>query len=105
MRDNDLDKRLESYQAPEPSDLLKARILKQAAKHAPAELAKPVPSNSKSWPRRYMAIAASLLAVFVIGVAGLQLSQPDASEDVWLEAANDLGVSEIYAWVEGPDSK
>lgn len=94
MRDNDLNKRLGAYQAPEPSDLLKARILKRATAQ---------PAKRPSWTRRLMPIAACLMAVFAIGFAGLQLSQPDTTEDIWLEAANDLGVSEIYAWVEGED--
>jgi len=94
MTDNDLNRRLDAYQAPEPSEMLKARILKQAA----ATSAKPA-----SWTRRFMPIAASLVAIFALGFAGLQLSQPVAANDVWLEAANDLGLSEIYIWVEGDE--
>jgi len=92
MTDTDLNRKLDSYQAPEPSALLKARILK-AAKAQPIE--KP------SFTRRFMPIAASLLAVCAIGFTTLQFTQTDKTESAaWQEAATDLGFSDIYDWVE-----
>jgi len=92
MKDTDLNKKLESYKAPEPNELLKASILK-AAKAKPVE--------KRSFARRFMPIAASLLAVCAIGLTTLQLSQTDKTETAaWQEAAIDLGFDDIYDWVE-----
>jgi len=93
MRDTDLDKKLESYQAPEPSDLLKSRILKAASAEA-------VPARP-SFTRRFMPIAASLLAVCAIGFGTMQFTQTYETETAaWQEAATDLGFDDIYDWVE-----
>jgi len=93
MKNSDLNKKLDSYQAPAPSDLLKSRILKAAtAETTPAR---------KSFTRRFMPIAASLLAVCAIGFTTLQYSQTTKTETAaWQEAATDLGFDEIYDWVE-----
>lgn len=92
MQDNNLNKRLDSYQAPEPSELLKARILKAAGTNT---VVKP------SFTRRFMPIAASLIAICAIGLTTLQLSQTDNTETAaWQEAALDLGFDDIYEWVE-----
>ena len=94
MTEIDLNNRLNSYKAPEPSDLLKARILKAAK-------AEPIPVRA-SFTARFMPIAASLLAVCAIGFGTLQVSQNSETETVtaWQEAATDLGFEEIYDWVE-----
>lgn len=92
MQDTDLNKKLDSYQVPEPSELLKARILKAAKAES---IQKP------SFTRRFMPIAASLLAVCAIGLTTLQFNQTDRTETAaWQEAAIDLGFDDIYEWVE-----
>ena len=99
MSDADLDKALAAYQAPAPSDLLKARILKAAAQESvesPAQIAQP------SFMRRFAPIAATVLAVCAIGFTAMQQNSfaedPDAA--IWQEAALNLGLDDIYAWVE-----
>lgn len=91
MKDTKLNKKLDSYQAPEASDLLKARILKAATKIEPA--------RNPSYTRRFMPIAASVLAVCAIGLTALQLTQTNETA-AWQEAATDLGFDDIYDWVE-----
>ena len=92
MKDTDLNIKLDSYQAPEPSELLKARILKAA---------KTQPAQKQSFTRRFMPIAASLLAVCAIGFVTLQYTQTSQTETAaWQEAAIDLGFEDIYEWVE-----
>jgi len=92
MMDTELNKKLDSYQAPEPSELLKARILKAAKAET---VTKP------SFARRFMPMAASLLAICAIGLTTLQLTQTDKTETAaWQEAATDLGFDDIYNWVE-----
>jgi len=93
MTDMDLYKKLESYQAPAPSDLLKARIMKAAAVQT-----KP---TYKTLSKRFMPIAASLLAICAIGLTTLQITQTTKTEmAAWQEAATDLGFDDIYEWVE-----
>lgn len=93
MKDTDLNKMLDSYQAPEASELLKGRILKAANKSEPAQ--------KRSFSRRFMPMAASLLAVCAIGLTTLQFSPIDKTETAaWQDAATDLGFSDIYEWVE-----
>ena len=92
MQDNNLNKRLDSYQAPEPSELLKARILKAAKAH---------PASKPTFTQRFMPIAASLIAICAIGLTTLQLNQTDNTEtSAWQDAATDLGFDDIYEWVE-----
>jgi len=96
MKDSDLNKKLDSYQAPTPSDMLKARILKAAATEN-----KITPPTRSSFSKQFMPIAASLLAVCAIGFTTLQYSQTTKTETAaWQEAATDLGFDEIYDWVE-----
>ena len=99
MSDAKLDKVLAAYQAPAPSDLLKARILKAAQQErqgAPAQTAQP------SLARRFAPIAATVLAICAIGFTAMQhnagIADPEAA--AWQEAALDLGMDDIYAWVE-----
>jgi len=92
MKDTDLNKMLDNYQAPAPSELLKGRILKAA-------IAKP--AAKPSFTKRFMPIAASLLAVCAIGFGTLQYTQTYETETaIWQEAAADLGFNDIYEWVE-----
>lgn len=97
MKDTDLNKRLDSYQAPEPSELLKARILKAAAPQtAPARA---------PFTKRFMPIAASLVAVCAIGFGTLQVTDTTKTETAaWQEAATDLGFDDIYDWVEAEET-
>lgn len=100
MREIDLNKKLERYQAPEPSDLLKARILNAAR----LENASAPPARA-SFTRRFMPIAASLLAICAIGFTVLQSSNTAITETAaWQEAAIDLGFDDIYDWVETEDT-
>lgn len=104
MKDIDLNKKLETYQAPEPSDLLKARILK--ASRTEAAIAAP---TRASFTRRFIPIAASLLAVCAIGFTILQspnTASPEAMTETaaWQEAALDLGFDDIYDWVEAEET-
>ena len=99
MSDTKLDKVLAAYQAPAPSDLLKARILKAAQQErqgAAAQTAQP------SFVRRFAPIAATVLAICAIGFTALNqnaaINDPEAA--AWQEAALDLGMDDIYAWVE-----
>lgn len=100
MKEIDLDKKLQSYQAPEPSDLLKARILNAARVEAAA-----APPVRASFTRRFMPIAASLIAVCAIGFIVLQSPDTTKTETAaWQEAATDLGFDDIYDWVEAEDA-
>jgi len=101
MKDTELNKKLESYQAPAPSDLLKARILQSAANQATS---RPRSSVRTFFSKRFMLIAASLLAVCAIGFGTLQVTQTTKTETAaWKEAAIDLGFDDIYDWVEAEE--
>ncbi len=93
LSDKKLGAVLDSYQAPAPSDLLKARILKAAGETS---------ASKRSFIKYYISIAASLVAVCAIGFTALQVTdiggQPEA--EAWQEAALDLGLEEVYLWVE-----
>lgn len=92
-----LDNALDYAKVPEPSDVLRARIMKAAT--GPVS----TPQKTRA-PRQYWKIAASFAAILAIGGLAYTASTPTISEDespIWLEAANDLGVSDIYEWVEG----
>lgn len=97
LNNKQLDTKLGSYEAPAPSDLLKARILKVAGETS---------APQRSFAKRYMSIAASLVAVCAIGFATLQVTG-DVSEqpetEIWQEAALHLGFSDVYEWVETSD--
>jgi len=103
MNDNELNTLLAAHDAPNPSELLKARILKQAQKHvqtSPNHVAKP-----RYMPRKaYMSIAASLIAVGTISFTALQSSTTYEAQ-VWQETATELGFDEIYDWVESDASE
>lgn len=94
MKDTELNTRLDAYQDPNPSDLLKARILKAAGPQADTAI-------SKSFSKRFMPIAASFIAVCAVGLAALQVNTTQKTESAaWQEAAADLGFDDIYDWVE-----
>ena len=100
MREIDLNKKLQSYQAPEPSELLKARILKAARTETPV-----APTARASFAKRFMPIAASLIAVCAIGFTVLQSPNTTKTETAaWQEAATDLGFDDVYDWVEAEDT-
>ena len=96
MKNVDLNNALNAYKAPEPSDLLKGRILRAA--RAQSDMAAPAQT---SFTKRFMPIAASLLAVCAIGFGVMQVSTPsEPAAAAWQEAALDLGFQDVYEWVE-----
>jgi len=95
MDDKMLDKCLDSLKAPEPSPDLGQRILRAAKT--------PVEQNI-SFSKKFMPIAATILAIAVIGYTGLNtLTNTETESMLWQEAANDLGFDDIYDWVENED--
>lgn len=97
MDDKILDKWLKSHQAPTPRADLNARIL------AAATLEKQANDNHRSFAHRFLPIAATILAVSMIGVTGFNTINDKNIETetaLWQEAALDLGFDEIYDWVE-----
>jgi len=112
ITDKDLDMRLAAYDAPEPSELLKARILK-AAKVAPQDQVQDkfqdqiTRAPKRSFAKRYMGLAASLVAVSLVGFTGLQMTvNSDAATfdmAALQETATEFGFDEIYDWVESED--
>ena len=113
MNDQDLQARLQSYSPAGPSDLLKIRILKMA-EQTPQDKgeqdtvlpAKPIAQNDPAPKkvRRFgqMKWAAGLICAFSLGMFALtQIDSGQAEQsDIWQEAALELGVSDIYDWVE-----
>ena len=102
MDDKNLDKWLESYQAPKPNADLSERILAAAASK-PISSEVPSVKTSYTFAKRFMPIAATLLAVTMVGFTGLSvLNSVNAKTEtaLWQEAALDLGFDEIYNWVE-----
>ncbi len=102
----DLDKLLDTVKAPEPSDLLKARILREARASRPS--AQPVAANDRSWKswgsiKKWGAMAAMALVFGVVGITGLTPSTSIDETQYLAEAASDLGYDELYAWVHGED--
>jgi len=109
-----LDDALNGYSAPPPSDLLAGRILKAAAQTPQnnAVLAAKPTSRLISRPR-FMRIAASLIACAVIGLTASHIhnrNQTDAAlmaeieADTLRRAANDMGMADIFLWVELADT-
>ena len=97
--ENALDAILDSHSVSPPSELLRARILKAARSDAPvSEQVKPL------WHQRPIVRRSAIAAAFVIcAVIGLQILTPPLVDDtaIWLDAANDLGIEDLYNWVEG----
>lgn len=97
MNDDQLNQKLASLVPPAMSLNLQDRILAEA---------KAVPnSRVGSFSKRFIPIAASILAICLIGYTVYQPSQNTQAEtEIWQEAALDLGFDEIYSWVEGEES-
>ena len=94
MNDDALNQKLETLIPPVMSVNLQDRILAEAI---------PV---SHSFSKRFMPIAASLLAICLIGYAAFQPFQNNETEtEIWQEAALDLGFEEIYTWVESEEKR
>lgn len=103
------DAALEDARLSPGTDMLKARILKaaqaQSVEQAPAAEA---PSNRKGFG--YRAVAAMVLASFALGFAGANLTAPVTEEiseaeylaanSEWQTLAEEIGISEIYEWVD-----
>ena len=99
MKDTELNNKLEAYQAPQPSDLLKARILKAASTSNVAALSR------ARFSKRFMPIAASLLAVCAISFSVMQIQAPtEPQAAAWQEAALDLGFEDVFEWVEAEET-
>ncbi|WP_371396085.1 hypothetical protein [Fretibacter rubidus] len=99
-----LDNALDSHVVAKPSDLLRARILKAAKAESKTSTSPHGASNDR--PRgktnvfRFAAAAAALMVCAVVGYQTLSPS-PTTDQTIWVEAANDLGIEDLYAWVEG----
>ncbi len=113
MSDKDLQARLKGYSPASPSDLLQNRILKMA-KQTPQDIAtdstgaissvghQAIPHAQNDRAPFKMKWAAGLVCAFSLGVIALTqfgTTQTDQS-NVWQEAALELGISDIYDWVE-----
>ncbi len=93
MDDDSINQKLAILVPPAMSANLQERILAEAV---------PV---SHSFSKRFMPIAASLLAICLIGYAAFQPFQNNETEtETWQEAALDLGFEEIYTWVENEEN-
>jgi len=97
-KDAALDAALDMFDMPEPSEGLRGKIL--------ADLPQKGAANDNRFVFRR--IAAALIAVFAIGFAAMNLpllttGEPSADTAIWQQAANTLGVEDIYLWVEGEE--
>jgi|GEM_PF-5944188 len=94
---------LDQVKSPEPSDLLKARILQQAKAQRPSKSAiereTPKAANDNHW-RRWAGLAAMAVILGVVGVNTLSPVQTNEAE-AWAETAQTMGYEDLYAWVEG----
>ncbi len=105
-QESKLDKILDEAHIQADVELLQRRILKQVDAF-PQE--QPIIKKSPGW----MAVAAMLVTAFTVGVIGgrslpntVPATEPASEEFLTVEfetAADDLGLSDIYAWVEGED--
>ncbi len=105
-----LDGALDSLAPPPPSELLKARIIKAAAREPSAS---PIAANDRLPAPGWRGIAAMVLIAFGAGFGGAQFMsvQDDAPPQTelvinepssdWQLVAEDLGFSDVYNWVEG----
>lgn len=99
-----LDNALDGHTIAAPSELLRARILKAAKADVKSVSATDVlASNTSSHSRKILRFAAVAAALMICAVLGYQTLSPVSVEDTtqWVEAANDLGIEDLYAWVEG----
>jgi len=100
---SNLNNLLDQVKSPEPSDLLKARILQQAKAQRSSKTAINSESfkaaNDNHW-KRWAGLAAMAVILGVVGVN--TLSPVETSEaEVWAETAQTMGYEDLYAWVEG----
>jgi hypothetical protein len=104
-----LDAALDMIIAPAPSDLLKKRILNTAQVN-PAHDTRPARTSGYL---HWRSAAALVVAAFGLGFGGANLLPPSetnggstyAQADTdWQDAADDLGLSDTYAWVEGDNA-
>lgn len=98
MNDDLLNQKLETLMPPVMSVNLQDRILAET---------KSVPHFAVgSFSKRFMPVAASFLAICLIGYAAFQPFQNNETEtEIWQEAALDLGFEEIYTWVESEEKR
>ena len=103
-----LDGLLGEISAPTPSDLLRQRILKAA---------QPVAANDRAPARKvgllhWRSAAAMMVGTFALGFGGanMMLTNENGTAPVyaqaqadlhWQSTADDLGLSDVYTWVEG----
>jgi len=104
MDDKTLNKWLDTHQAPTPSAELGVNILAAAS-------VKDIPANqNQTFRKRFMPIAATILAISMVGFTGFTILSGKAVETtetetaLWQEAALDLGFDDIYNWVESEDT-
>ncbi len=121
--DKELEAKLRHYSPPPPSDLLQARILKIASQHA-QHLPDTSIRTDSGFRTHFGKWAAAVLMILGVGILGLgsgglgitdrgaralgsiqntltvDLQSDRGTQDIWMDAAVDLGVAEIFAWVE-----
>ncbi len=97
-----LDDILNIVEAPEPSDTLKARILRDA-KAQRTEESRPVAANDNRW-KKWAAIAAAAIILGVFGVTTLTPTTDITEDTLWAETAEEIGYDDLYAWVNGDDT-
>lgn len=97
----DLNSLLDQVKSPEPTESLKARIMQQAKTQRP--IATPKTANDNHW-KRWAAFAAMAVILGVVGLTTLTPVQT-SEEDVWEEAAQNMGYEDLYAWVEDDASE
>lgn len=103
-----LDALLDNSVAPKASDILRARILRDASQipQTPTVTAAndvgPAVLQKLTRPR-FAAIAAILLMGAAFGWQTLSPS-PASQDTQWQEAAADLGIDDLYSWVEGVEA-
>ena len=108
MEEEQLDLLLDKFEAQPASELLKARILKKA-QITPQNF--PAVRPRMEWQK----IAAMLFMAFSTGFIGAKVISPSTVEapidpllaentqEEWSDMADNLGLDDIYAWVEGSD--
>jgi len=104
---SNLNNLLDQVKSPEPSDLLKARILQQAKAQRSSKTAIKSESfkaaNDNHW-KRWAGLAAMAVILGVVGVNTLSPVETSPAE-VWAETAQTMGYEDLYAWVEGDSAE
>ncbi len=100
---SNLNNLLDQVKSPEPSDLLKARILQQAkaqrADKTVSESGSVRAANDNHW-KRWGGLAVLVIILGAVGINTLSPVQTNETE-VWAETAQTMGYEYLYAWVEG----